>query len=157
MVKSLRFWIFAALFSCIIMMVFLTGNTKTPTFTPPDFDPQAHAGIPVTTGDVAYVSVEFAGYQVGMTRGISLQNDKAYIFFTNFSSNDVWMKLRIYDSAENILGESGLIKPDEYIEYISLKTDICENEVIVKVMCYEPETYYSAGSVQISVPVVKIS
>ena len=69
-------------------------------------------------------------------------------YFTNPVENDVWMKLRILDSNEKIIAETGLIRPGEYVQSI-LFTTIPEdgNSVKLKVMAYEPNTYYSAGCV----------
>ena len=57
----------------------------------------------------------------------------------------------VRDEDGNILGESGLIRGGEYIKDIRLSRSIKSGEKIkLKVMGYEPDTYYSAGSVVLS-------
>ena len=55
--------------------------------------------------------------------------------------------LRVYDEKENIVCETGLIRPGEYIKTVTFNRDIENEEVLtVKVMSYEPDTYMSAGA-----------
>lgn len=55
--------------------------------------------------------------------------------------------MRILDEAGNILGESGLLRPGEYVRAVRLeKIPKQPTPVSLKIMAYEPETYYSAGS-----------
>ena len=59
--------------------------------------------------------------------------------------------LRIFDASGNIIAETGLIKPNEYLKTVSFNT-VPENgsKLIMKVMTYEPDTYYSGGAVSLS-------
>ena len=50
------------------------------------------------------------------------------------------------DSKGNILGQTGLISPGQYVK--SVKFDVLPkdgDEITLKLMGYEPETYYSTG------------
>ena len=51
----------------------------------------------------------------------------------------------------NIVGETGLVRPGEYVKEVSLSRRIpCGTPVNLKIMGYEPETYKSAGAVTLS-------
>ena len=54
----------------------------------------------------------------------------------------------IYDGAGNILGETGLIRPGEYVRSVNLTAlPQPDAEVSYKIMSYEPDTYFSCGAV----------
>ena len=61
--------------------------------------------------------------------------------------NTVWVKLRILDAGGNRIGETGLLKPGEYVETVQLAESAQAGNVTLHVMGYEPETYYSGGAV----------
>ena len=57
---------------------------------------------------------------------------------------------RILDEQDAVLGESGLIRPGEYVQAVKLDTvPRSTANVSLKIMAYEPETYYSAGSARL--------
>ena len=50
------------------------------------------------------------------------------------------------DGNGNILGETGLIRPGEYVKDVALTENLTAGKKIkLKIMGYEPETYFSAG------------
>lgn len=68
--------------------------------------------------------------------------------FTNDAGNEVWLKLRILDEEGNILAESGLIKPGEYLASLPFSAPVSAGtSITMKIMAYEPNTYCSAGAV----------
>ena len=80
----------------------------------------------------------------------------ADVYFTNSSEQEVWLKLRVLDEDGNIIGETGLIKPGEYVKSVSIDKDISDGSTIkLKIMAYEPETYYSAGAVTLNTKIGK--
>ena len=46
-----------------------------------------------------------------------------------------------------VLGETGLLKPGQYVELVQLNDKATSGDVTLQVMGYQPDTYYSAGSV----------
>lgn len=65
------------------------------------------------------------------------------------------LKLRILDSNDEILGESGLIKPDEYIVGVSLSQDLSTSVPIrLLIMAYQPESYHNAGNVALATEII---
>ena len=50
-----------------------------------------------------------------------------------------------------LLGETGLIRPGEYVQSVTFDTVPASGATIsMKVMAYEPETYHSAGAVTLN-------
>ena len=58
------------------------------------------------------------------------------------------MKLRVLDETGTVLAETGLIRPGEYLQRVEFSQTPSPGEKLqLKIMAYEPETYFSAGSV----------
>ena len=77
-----------------------------------------------------------------------MDGSKAVVYFTNAEENSVYLKLRVLDEEGNILGETGLLKPGEYVKGVELDKDpSAETTISLKIMSYEPDTYMSEGSV----------
>lgn len=78
---------------------------------------------------------------------MTVEDGRADVWFTNPESNTVWLKLRVLDGAGDTLGETGLIRPGEYVQAIFFdRVPGIGDSIGLKLMAYEPDTYYSAGS-----------
>ena len=136
----------------MIIAISIGGDKEQSEFVPPEFDAAAVKGIPDVPDDLGYSSP----YQEGMAYKFSVcgkisADDVATVYFTSDEENDVYLKLRILDEKGNILGECGLIRGGEYVKEIRLSRELKAGEKIkLKVMGYEVDTYYSAGSVVLS-------
>lgn len=132
-------------------------------FVAPEFDSEAIEGLPDITDPESEKYREDYGkpypeeYQERLTFStllcgkVTIVDGKADVYFTNPEENTLWMKLRVFDANNNVIAETGLIKPNEYIKTITFDT-IPENgtEIKMKIMTYEPDTYYSGGSVSLN-------
>lgn len=67
------------------------------------------------------------------------------LYFANNKENDVWLLVKVSGSRGWILGESGLIKPGEYVKEIKGNFASGEN-IKIQVFSYKPELYYSSGT-----------
>ena len=74
------------------------------------------------------------------------------LYFTNDGGNLVYLKVRIYKD-DKIIGESDLIKPGEYIEYVNVNNVRKDDTVLIKVMSYNMNNYYSEGVVKLNVEI----
>lgn len=120
-------------------------------FTPPPFEEEARQGEPKVLEELGYSQLNAKEYEVALCGAPIVQDGKAFLYLTNPDSNKVWLKVRILDESGRILGESGLLKPGEYVEAVKLTAIPKEDtSVQLKIMSYEPETYYSAGAVSLS-------
>lgn len=145
--------VFALLF---VGMVVALCMPKTAKFTPPDFDSASVQGVPTVEESMGYTEL----YQDGMAYRVSVcgvpvaDGKELTVYFTNTESNETNLKLRVLDEKGNILGETGLVKPGEYVKTVKLNKELTAGTNIkLKIMGYEPETYESAGSVSLNVTV----
>ncbi len=136
----------------VMAAVLLAGSRpETPPFTPPPFDPAAMAGTPDVPENLGWGELDAQVYKASVCGYLVPEDGKADVWLTNPETNAVWLKLRILDSQGNILGETGLIKPGEYVQQVSFITvPKADEAVTLKLMAYEPETYYSAGAITLS-------
>ena len=122
---------------------------KTAEFAPPPFDATAVAGVPEVPENLGYISPyrDGMGYRFSVCGNVVLEGSNAAVYLTNPAENEVWLKLRVWDEKGNILGETGLIRPGEYVKDVALTENLTAGTKIkLKIMGYEPETYFSAGS-----------
>lgn len=143
--------------SITIMIIALCNDSKDEVvFVPPSFDAEAIEGTPEPPQALGWSEIGQDGmsYKVGICGNIIINNGKADVYFSNCETNTVWIKLRVLDEQDNIIYETGLIKPNEYIRSIKFDGEIQNGEKIkMKIMAYEPETYYSEGSITLNTSV----
>lgn len=136
--------------SIVIMITVLSlpsGSTEPGTFTPPPFDENALQGIPSVPDGLGWNELDAQVYKASICGVVVLDGSSADVWFTNPVENTVWLKLRILDADGNTIGETGIIKPGEYVQSVAFTTIPTNgDEIGLKLMGYEPETYYSAGS-----------
>ena len=141
----------AVLAVLVIVTVFalcLSGG-KTAEFSPPPFEQNAVSGTPEVSEELGYSSPYKEGmtYRFSVCGNVTADGSEAVVYLTNPAENEVWIKLRVLDENGNMLGETGLIKPGEYVKSVTLNTVPAEGaKIALKIMGYEPNTYTSAGS-----------
>lgn len=135
--------------------------TPQPEFTPPAFDTAAVAGVLKETDELkglgwSKLHQEGMSYAVYICGGILInEQNQADLWFYNIPENESWLKLRIFDAQGQVIAETGLIKPGEYLQTVQFTRAVADDEdLAIKVMGYEPETYLSTGAVSLK-PAVK--
>lgn len=148
--------VFAVVLVTMIVALCIPKTAPKGEFMPPAFETAAVQGKPEVDDSFGYTEL----YQDGMAYRVSLcglpdvEGENLTVYFTNAGSNETYLKLRVLDTEGNLLGETGLLKPGEYVECVELKQKISpQTNVKLKVMGYEPEDYSSAGSVVLNVTV----
>ena len=144
----------------VVVMIFALNrdSEERAPFVPPDFDAAAQEGAPEVPQELKWSELYQDGmtYRVGLCGNIIEREGFAEVYFTNSKDNDVWLKLRVLDQQNQIIGETGLIKPNEYVKMIKFNTGITgDTKVKLKVMAYQPETYYSEGSIVLNTIIAK--
>ena len=131
-----------------IFTVIKTVNDKK-AFTPPVFDPAAIAGTPDVPENLGYSPLEVEqGYQAYICGKLFADVNNVDVYFTSPETNTVWFLLRVTDEKGNILGETGIIRPGEYVKSLTLKTaPDKESNIKLKIIAFQPETYTSMGTV----------
>ena len=147
-----------ALVSMVLALVFGGTQKQNSSFIPPPFDSSAESGPPEVPEELGWTEI----YQDGMAFKCSIcgnviaSGGAADVYFTNSSEQEVWLKLRVLDEDGSIIGETGLIKPGEYVKSVSIDKDVSDGSSIkLKIMAYEPQTYYSAGAVTLNTQIRK--
>ena len=142
-----------ALVSMVLALIFGRTHTQSSSFTPPPFDSSAESGTPVVPEELGWTEI----YQeCSICGNVIASGGVADVYFTNSSEQEIWLKLRVLDEDGNIIGETGLVKPGEYVKSVSIDKDISDGSSIkLKIMAYEPETYYSAGAVTLNTKIGK--
>ena len=132
------------------MTLALLPGTETAAFTPPPFDPAAEAGTPAVPDGLGYRTLDAGAFRVALCGEIVTEGSDATVYLTNPPDGDAWLKVRILNEKGEILGESGLIRPGEYVRNIRLNQLAAPGTpIVLKVMAYEPETYHSRGAVTV--------
>jgi len=136
----------------IVMTVCLVLRAQPPAFVPPAFDETAQQGVPEAPAELGWCEV----FQAGMSFRASVcgvfrpEGSQADVYLYSAPENEVWLKLRALDSQGNTLGETGLIRPGEYVRSVQLHTLPQPGEAVtLKLMSYEPDTYHSMGAVTV--------
>lgn len=136
-----------------LFMVIALINGPLPTiepFTPPAFDTASQQGMPTVSENLGWQELDAQAFKVSVCGEVIVTDNLADIWLTSPSSNTVWLKLRVLDSKGNILGETGLIKPGQYVRSVLLSSMPDDPSIVLKIMAYEPDTYHSAGAVSLS-------
>ena len=143
---------FVAVIGMILSLALTGEKSGKKEFVPPEFEPMAQKGIPtVTDNSWTKIYKDGMGFSAHICGRVMIENNSADLFFTNDSDNPVWLKLRILDEKNHILAETGLIKPGEYIKTVEfIKVPQKGAKITLKIMAYEPDTYYSAGAVSLN-------
>lgn len=123
-------------------------------FVPPEFEAAAVTGTPEVSEEMGYTEL----YQNGMAYRVLVcgvpyvDGQRLTMYFTNAADNTCYLKLRILDEQNEIIGETGLLKPDQYVESVELDKEIQSGTLLkLKVMSYDPDTYESVGTVVLNV------
>ena len=149
--KTIRNILIFVILATLVLGV-VACREKQPEFVPPPFDEAAQAGTPTVPEGLGWEEIDANGlYRVSVCGVVTLNGNKSDVYFTNPEGNNVWLKLRIMDEGGNILGQTGLIKPGEYVQSVTFDT-VPEKgaKIVMKVMSYEPDTYYSAGAISLN-------
>lgn len=90
-------------------------------------------------------------YKVGVCGAPSANVNGVDLYFSNLEENDVLLKCLLIDSDGNTVGESGLIKPNCYIKTVNFNSPkpVGNYNLTIRVLGFEPETYYSRGVVSL--------
>ncbi len=137
----------------LMLVTLLNPKTEQAAFVPPPFDASARPGRPEAPAELGWSELFQQGmsFRAGICGNLLLRDNAAQVYFYSSEENTVWLKLRLCDEGGNILAETGLIRPGEHIPTVGFTTLPRDGQPItMKIMSYEPDTYYSMGSVALS-------
>lgn len=145
----------AAVFVLIyVLTVVLPDRTARQEFVPPAFESAVQVGEPQPPEELGYTSVSISdGYMFGICSAPILTEDRQLqVWFSSPADNQVWMRLQVCGEGDSVLGETGVIKPGEYVEYVELTGELPAKETVVyQITGYTPESWHSAGNAELPV------
>ena len=138
--------------SLIVMVLALSVPQQTRVeFTPPPFEENAVFGIPDVPENLGWMPLNTPNFSASVCGRIVPADNAADVWLYSSVENSVWLKLRVLDEEGNILGETGLLKPGEYVRSVTLNhVPDPGTPITLKLMSYAPETYHSEGAVSLS-------
>lgn len=138
----------------MIVALCIPRTPKTGAFTPPAFEPAAERGSPDVGDRQDYTELYRDGmaYRVSLCGAPTAEGQTLTVWFTSAADNQSYLKLRVLDKSGKTLGETGLLRPGEYVRCVSLDRALAAAEPLtLKVMGYDPETFESTGAVTLNV------
>ena len=147
----------AVLVVALAVVTFAAPDGRQGGFEPPAFESAAQVGMPAEAdvpAEMAFSEIykDGMGFSAWLCGMPVVEDGQLVVWFANPEASGVWMKLRVQDAAGELLGETGLLRPSEYVRAVSLEGGVSPGaQLKLRIMAYEPETYYSAGSVGVNV------
>lgn len=144
--------------TCVVVSVKSDGSEQIADFSAPTFDTNVvlaeNLDIPESANYKSLFIKE--GFKISMASTVNITNNLAEIHFTSEADNAVWLKLVLLTTDGKRLGESGLIEAGKHLKQIEINNLSSNNdEIIVKILSYEPNTYYSLGTAQVKASIIK--
>lgn len=143
-----------ALITMIIVLCLPGEDPPTGDYVQPAFDSSAVRGTPDVDESLGYIELyrEGMAYRVSVCGTPTADKNVLTVYFTNAESNEKYLKLRVLDEKGNTLGETGVLRPGEYVQAVTLTKKIAPGTSLkLKVLGFEPDDYTSAGSVSLNV------
>ena len=124
-------------------------------FTTPPFEEYVELGIPTVEEVPNYSDIVIEGnYGFSIAGTPVLEENELSVYFTNSKENTVWLLLRVYNALGEEIGTTGIVRPGEYVKSVTLDSSATDESIRVKVLSYEPDTYYSLGTASATLPVI---
>lgn len=153
--RSFPVWLWILAVCCLVSLIWMVWvlvrpASETGTFTPPPFEESARTA---ELADLSFTEENRiqAGDLIVYAGMSSLKGEVLDLPVWNSPESKAWIRIRILDEQGNTLGETGVLKPSETVDQISLSSPAASGKMIIQIMGYEPETYHSAGSIRLSV------
>ncbi len=127
-------------------------NSYSKQYNKPSFETEYTEGKVEIDDTYGYSEMQLSNeYRVGACGSPNADIDGVDVHFSNPEGNDVFLKCILIDSEGNTVGESGLIKPNSYVKRIKFNKQKAPGsyEMTMKILGFEPETYYSKGIVHL--------
>lgn len=144
--------------TCFVFSKYGGKEQISPTFVAPAFDDNA---VILSSEEIPqsaqYKSLSIkSDFEISMASVVAINDNVADVYFTSKTTNTAWLKIEVLSSDGKIFyGESGLLNAGETIKQIKLNSNPPGEELIIKILSYEPDTYYSMGTATVRVTIAK--
>ena len=142
----------AALILLAVLLATRSPDTVISEFQAPPFEESALVGVPkevLARADFRPIDVK-GNYTFAICGAPEYTDGQLFPYFASHGDNEVWLLLKVYGADGTELGKSGLIRPGECLGSIALSSPPVGETVTVKVLSYEPDTYFSRGSATVN-------
>lgn len=110
----------------------------------------AQSGRPYVPKELGWSELDAERFTFSICGVFDPEDSAVDAWLYNPDTNDVLLVLRVYAGGEEI-GETGFLKPGEYVQSVELTSEPeVGTDVQYQVVAYEPDTYYSAGRVELN-------
>lgn len=134
----------------VVCIVVIKGQIENRLYYVPKTDVNIENGVPLEIGLKEMKPKE--NIRVGIYDSICIEEDKLFVYLTNYEENEYAMSLFLYDEDKNIYAESGLIGQGQFLPYIQLHKELLQDkEYYLNVAFYNRNDMTSEGSVWIRV------
>ncbi len=147
-------WIGIALITIVVLAVVSILYIKvihSQKYSPPTFEKNAVLGVPNPPENLSYGGVEAEGGFRFLIAGNTYQQEDGslQIYLTNLEESNIWIRCEICDENKNVLYQSGILKPGQYVEKLEPQMEIANEAMKIEISVYgfEPETYLSRGTI----------
>ena len=136
--------------ACVVALIGLIAVARTSAqkqttivgeFTPPPFESAAAFGVPEVDESLGWSELSVREGYVAHVCGV-LRADadgSVAVWFSSDADNEVWLRLRLKNADGETLGETGVLKPGEYVETMQLNNKAKSGDVILQILGYETE------------------
>jgi len=121
-------------------------------FMTPSMEERAESGEPAELPEtLQYQEFEVAaGNEVGLALKPRVKDREMTTYFVAKAENTDFLRLRVLSEEKEKLAETGLIEPGSFVEKLWLSREVADGEaVVIEIMTYAPETFYSDGTTRI--------
>ena len=142
----------AILLLLIIFIVFLIINliNKT-TFEKPKFDKLSVDKIPANLNYETSALEITSDYKIYIDATPKVSGNYLNVNFVSFDTNNIWIKIRVLNEDSDVVAESGLVRPGEYLKKIKLDRKLeSSSKITYVIMGYEIDTYFSEGVITLN-------
>ena len=116
----------------------------------PKTDANAEYGVPLQINLQEVKPKE--NIRIGIYDSIHIEDDRLFVYLTNYKENDYAMSIFLYDEDKNVYAESGLIWQEQFLPYLQLDKELLqEKEYYMNVAFYNINDMTSEGSIWIRV------
>lgn len=155
-VSKRKFMVFIIFFITLVIAIFgawFYVKKYSKRYIKPSFESMSISGtVDIDNNKYGYSVMQFSEeYKVGLCGAPEANNIGVDLYFTNPEENNVLLKCLLLDESGNTIGESGVLNPGTYVKTINFNKIIEPGnyDLTVKVLGFEPETYYSKGIVHL--------
>lgn len=134
----------------IICIILLKVHIEKNAYYIPKEDVNAEAGVPLQVKLVELNPKEKV--RIGFHNPVYTQENKVYVYLTNYKENEVTISAFLYDEDKNLYAESGMIKQEQYLPYLFPEKDLVQGkEYYINVAFYNANDKTSEGSIWIRI------